>query len=181
MIVTISGFPGSGKSTVAKILSKRLEMKRYYMGEMRREMARNKGMTIEELNEIGEREEWTDKEVDDFQRGLGKRGDNLIIEGRTSFFLIPGSVKIFLDVDFHVGAKRIYEDVKRGTARNEPRYKTVADAEKAIKKRMESDKRRYAKYYGIDVYDKSHYDMVIDTTNMTPEEVADRIMETLKK
>ena len=176
MIISISGMPGSGKSTVAKILQKRLGMKRYYMGGMRREMARKKGMNIEQLNEIGEKEAWTDREVDDFQKELGEKEDNFIIEGRTSFFLIPKSLKVFLNVDFMVGAKRIYDDVRKNEGeRNERRYKDLADAARAIRKRLDSDIRRYRKYYGRDIYDLSQYDLVIDTTNMTPEQVAERI------
>jgi cytidylate kinase len=177
MIISISGMPGSGKSTVAKLLSRRLGMKRYYMGGMRREMARKKGMDIEQLNAVGEKDEWTDREVDDFQRELGRKEDNFIIEGRLSFLFIAHSFKVFLDVDFHVGARRIYEDVKSNTERNETRYKTVEEAERAIRNRMESDVRRYRKYYGIDMHDRSHYNLIIDTTKMTPDEVADTIIK----
>ncbi|MCD6496532.1 MAG: cytidylate kinase family protein [Candidatus Aenigmarchaeota archaeon] len=180
MIISISGMPGAGKSTVAKMLSKKLGMKRYYIGGMRRELARKKGMDIDRLNEIGEKESWTDKEVDEFQKELGKKEDNIIIEGRTSFFLIPQSLKVFLDVDLHTGAQRIFEDVKKNAERNEPVYGSVAEAEAAVRKRMEGDKRRYKKYYGVDIYDRSHYDIVIDTTSMTPEEVAGRILSVLK-
>jgi CMP/dCMP kinase len=182
MIVSISGMPGSGKSTVAKMLSARLGMKRYYMGGMRREIARNKGMTIEDLNKVGEKEFWTDREVDEFQRELGQKEDNFIIEGRTSYFLIPKSFKVFLNVDFMVGAKRIYKDVMSNkNARNEGRYKTVGDAAKAIQKRLDSDIGRYKKYYGKDIYDLSQYDLVIDTTKLTPEEVAGKIEAAMKK
>ena len=89
--------------------------------------------------------------------------------------------KIFLDVDFRVGAERIYEDVKSNTERNEPRYKTLEEAEKAIKRRMESDIRRYKKYYNVDIYDKTKFDIVINTTKMTPEDVAEKIIREVEK
>lgn len=182
MIISISGMPGSGKSTVAKILCARLGMKRYYMGGMRREIARKKGMTIEQLNDLGEKEDWTDRQVDEFQKELGEKEDGFVIEGRTSFFLIPQSLKVFLDVDFPVGAKRIYDDVRSNKdKRNEGRYKNVGDAAKAIRKRLESDVRRYKKYYGLDIYDLEQYDIVIDTTRLTPQEVAERIMSAAEK
>jgi len=88
---------------------------------------------------------------------------------------------VFLDVDLHVGARRIYEDVKSNTERNEPRYKTFLDAENAVRKRMEGDLRRYKKYYDKDIHDKSQYDIVIDTTRMTPEEVAEKIVSEASK
>ncbi len=181
MIITISGIPGAGKSTVAKILSKRLGMKRYYGGGVRREMGRKKGITIDQLNEIGEKEDWTDKDVDKIIKELGEKEDNIVIESRTGFFLLPNSLKVFLDVDLHVGARRIYEDVKSNTERNEPRYKTFLDAENAVRKRMEGDLRRYKKYYDKDIHDKSQYDIVIDTTRMTPEEVAEKIVSEASK
>lgn len=184
MIISISGMPGAGKSTVAKILSRRLGMKRYYIGGMRREMARKKGMNIEQLNAVGEREDWTDREVDDFQKELGKKEDNFVIEGRLSYFLIPHSLKVFLYVDERTGAERIYEDVKRSAEenkRNEVRYKNVEETAEAIKKRQESDIKRYMKYYGKDIFDESNFDLFIDTTKMTPDEVAERITDEFKK
>ncbi len=183
MIITISGLPGSGKSSVAKLLAKRLKMKRYYMGEMRREIARKKGITLEDLNRLGENEEWTDKMVDDYQRELGKREDNFIIEGRTSFFLIPGSIKIFLDVDIRTGAERIFRVIEKEGAshRNEGDFKTIDEAEKAIRERIRSDRMRYRKYYGIDFLDKSHYDMVIDTTDLGISQVVEKIIGMIEK
>ncbi len=181
MIITISGLPGSGKSSVARALAKRLKMKRYYIGEMRREIARKKGLTLEELNRIGENEEWTDKVVDDYQKELGKKEDNFIIEGRTSFFMIPNSIKIFLDVDIREGAERIFREIKKGRSeRNEGDFKTVEEMERSIKERIESDRKRYKKYYGIDFLNKSHYDMVIDTTHLEINQVVEKIMEMIK-
>ena len=49
MIITISGTPGSGKSTVAQILVKKLGLERLYIGGILRALAKHKGMTIEEL------------------------------------------------------------------------------------------------------------------------------------
>ncbi|UCC91481.1 MAG: cytidylate kinase family protein [Candidatus Aenigmatarchaeota archaeon] len=183
MIITISGLPGSGKSSVAKLLAKRLKMKRYYMGEMRREIARKRGITLEELNRLGEKKEWTDKTVDDYQRELGKKEDNFIIEGRTSFFFIPNSIKIFLDVDIKTGAERIFKVIENEGAnqRNEGDFKTIDEAEKAIRERIRSDRKRYKKYYGIDFLDRSHYDMVIDTTDLKISQVVEKIIRMIEK
>lgn len=177
MIISISGMPGSGKSTVARMVAERLKMKRYYMGGMRREIAREKGLTIQQLNRIGEKEEWTDKEVDDFQRDLGKREDNFVIEGRTSFFLIPQSIKIFLYVKLKTGALRIFGDMKSGSKRNEGDFGSPKEVEKSLKERLKSDRKRYKKYYKVDIMDKSHYDLVIDTTKLTAEQVVEKILD----
>lgn len=182
MIITISGMPGSGKTTVGRILAEKLGFNFYSIGGMRREIARKRGILLSKLNEIGESEEWTDKEVDDYQRELGKNEDNFVVEGRTGFFLIPDSIKVFLEVGFRKGVKRIFDEVGNDSERrNEGAFRTLEEAEKSIKKRMESDKKRYRKYYDVDVFDGSQYDIVLDTSDISPEDVADKIIEIVKK
>ena len=77
MIITIGGQAGSGKSSVGELLAKRIGYRYWSMGDIRREMARKRGMTLREFNKLGEREDFTDKEVDEFQRELGKK-DKLV-------------------------------------------------------------------------------------------------------
>ena len=68
MIISISGVPGSGKTSVAKIIADKLGMNFYSMGNMRGKMALDRGMTIDELNALGEKEAFTDAEVDEYQK-----------------------------------------------------------------------------------------------------------------
>ena len=181
MIITISGLPGSGKSTVAKILSEKLGFKRYYAGGMRREAAKKAGMTIEEFNKLGEKDFSTDKFVDDFLVKIGKEEDNIVVEGRTAFHFIPNSIKIFLDVDLKEGARRIFEEKKQKNDRNEKQTASVEEELENLKERMESDEKRYIKYYGFTCYNKKNYDLVIDTTKITAQQAAERVLEFLKK
>ncbi len=181
MIITISGLPGSGKSTVAQILSKRLGFKRYYAGGIRREMAKKLGITLEELNKKGEKDNSTDKPVDDFLLKIGKREDNLVVEGRTAFHFIPHSVKVFLDVNLREGARRIFTEKQKKNDRNEKMTTSVADELVNLKERMKSDEKRYMKYYGFRCYDKKNYDFVMNTTKMTPDGVADGVLKFVRK
>lgn len=168
MIISIGGKPGSGKSTLAKLLASRLGYAHYYIGGLRRKMAEERGMTLQELNALGETESWTDSEVDEYQKKLGETEDNFIIEGRTSFFLIPHSLKIFIDVDERVGAERVYHDLQLpDNARNEDAHLDSVEAVlRSHHKRIASDRARYEKYYGIDVYDPKHYDFILDTSTL---------------
>jgi len=181
MIITIGGFPGSGKSTVSKHLAKTFGFKRYGMGDLRRKMALDRGMTIDELNKIGEKEGWTDKEVDEYQKELGKKEDNFLADGRLSWFFIPHSIKIFLIVDPKVGAERIFKEGRK----SEEKCPSIEAVQEDVKNRLESDVKRYRGLYGVNPYDISHYDIVIDTSDMSIEqmdkEVEKAILEFSKK
>ncbi|MFP4112385.1 MAG: cytidylate kinase family protein [Candidatus Woesearchaeota archaeon] len=176
MIISISGMPGAGKSTLAENISKKLGMKRYYIGALRRSMAKERGMTLDEFNTLGETDPSTDKEVDEYQEKLGKEEDNFVIEGRTSFFFIPHSIKIFLDVDLKEAARRIYRcSLDEKDQRNEKVYLSEDDVYKNLLKRIESDRKRYRNYYNIEnCYDGNNFDFVIDTTLLTPEQVFEK-------
>ena len=173
MIISICGLPGSGKSTVAKKVAKELGFRYYSMGSIRRKMASEKGMTIEEFNKVGEKEDFTDKEVDEYQKKLGEEEDNFVIEGRTCFHFIPQSKKFFLKVDLDTAAVRIFNDPRE----EEKDFEDLEQLKEAIKERIESDNKRYGKYYGLKVYDESNYDFVIDTTNLTFHEVVEEILD----
>lgn len=177
MIISISGAEGSGKSTIAKMLAEKLGWPRYYIGGIRREKARERGLTLAEYNKLGENDPSTDLEVDEYQKKLGETNDNFIIEGRTSWYFIPQSFKIFFDVEIEEAAKRIFVALEKGSERNEDlEIKSVATAVESIKKRRISDKKRYQQYFGIDVFDMKHYDFILDTTNLSIEEVFEKTL-----
>ena len=181
MIITISGNAGSGKTTIANIISKKLSLKSYYIGGLRRDIARDKGMTLEEYNKLGETDPSTDNDVDDYQKKLGETEDNFIIQGRTSFHFIPNSIKLFIHVDIDEGAKRIWGDIQKDPEkRNEGDLKSLEDVKTSMKNRLESDKKRYHKYYGIDAYDESNYDLVVDTTNLTSDQAVEQVLQFIK-
>src|SRR3989338_166607 len=187
MIITISGTAGSGKSSIAKIITKKLHAQRVYVGGMRRELARKKGWTLEKLNEYAQTHHETDVDVDKEAaaeaRKLAKKG-NVVVEGRTQFHFLPEYIKIFIKVDLNTAAKRIWKDLQNKITkqeRNEGDLKSLSEARREIQKRDHSDAKRYIKYYGFDHRDELQYDFVIDTTKLTLEEVTKEIMGFIKK
>lgn len=177
MILTLTGLPGSGKSTIAKLLSERLHMPWYSMGDLRGKLARERGMTIDELNTLGETEAFTDQDVDTYQTELGKTQDNFIVDGRLSWHFIPHAFKIFLDIDENEAARRIFGAAREGLRKDEKPYASVEEVKERVKARVASDQKRYQKYYGLDYLNRSHYNLVIDTTNLTPEKIVERILD----
>ena len=111
MIITISGKAGSGKSTVAKLLSEKLSLKHYSIGDLMRAMAKEKGISLLELNSLAETDKSIDFELDEKLKELGKTKDNLVVDGRLTAYFIPNAdVRIFLETDDRVRAERILKD-----------------------------------------------------------------------
>lgn len=170
MIVTISGTPGSGKSTVAKAVAKALKLKHFSAGDFMRALAEEKGVSLSELSKEAEGSDKIDRDIDARNVALFKREDNFIIDSRLAFHFAPKGlkvVKIFLTCNTKEAARRIYGDVLSNKRAVESDIKTQKDAEKAIVTRMKSEVKRYKKYYGVDYLDEKNYDLVVDTTNLS--------------
>ncbi|HIG92591.1 TPA: AAA family ATPase [Candidatus Woesearchaeota archaeon] len=188
MIITISGTPGSGKSTVAKILAEKLKAERLYVGGMRRELARQKGMTLAELNEYAKTHPETDVDVDKEAAVRARLADKkkkvVIVEGRTQYHFLPESIKIYIKVDLEEGARRIWKDLQQAQTqqeRNEGKISSFEEMKAGIHEREEGDAQRYKKYYRLDHRLESQYDLVIDTTAITAVQAADRVLAYLEK
>ncbi|MBI5022630.1 MAG: cytidylate kinase family protein [Candidatus Magasanikbacteria bacterium] len=178
MIITISGVPGSGKSTIGKLLAKKLGYEYFSMGDLRGQMAMERGITIDELNALGEKEDWTDLRADEIQTQMGKEKDNFIFEGRLSWYFIPDSFKIFLSVDVKTAAERTLKN--RAERQDEKPINSVSEAEQAVLQRLASDKKRYLQYYGIDYTKLENYDLTINTTNLKIDEITQIILDKIK-
>ncbi len=175
MIITISGIAGSGKSTVAKLLAKRLNYKHYSIGDFMREIAKERNLSLLELSKLAENDKTIDKELDKKQVELAKE-DNFVIDSRLGFHFIKDSIKVFLEVNLNEAAKRILKE-----KREHEQYKDIQESIEKIKTRINSEDRRYKDYYGIHYHDKDNYDIVIDTTEQKPEEIVEKILKTINR
>jgi predicted cytidylate kinase len=177
MIITLGGLPGAGKSTIKNMLASELGLKAYSMGDMRGEMAKSRGLNIDQLNEIGLTDASTDTEVDEFQKTLGEEQDDFVIDGAMSWFFIPHSKKIYLAVDPTVAAERIFADRENNPNRtDEPDYASIEDTVKALAARASQNDARYKKWYGASYLDTKNYDLIIDTTKLSADEVLQQIL-----
>ena len=177
MIITISGKAGSWKSTVAKELAKQLKLKHYSIGDLMRQMAKERNISLLELGKAAEKDKSIDKELDERQIKLGKGENNFVIDGRLTAHFIPNAdIKVFLECEDRVRAERILED-----ERKDEKSKDIPGVISKIRERESSERKRYKQYYGIDYYDEEMYNLVIDTTNLSVKEVVGRIMGNMGK
>ncbi|MDL2270316.1 AAA family ATPase [Methanobrevibacter sp. OttesenSCG-928-I08] len=170
MIITIGGLAGSGTTTAAEVLSKKLDIPYVSAGSIFRDMAKENGMSVIEFSKFAENNTDIDIEIDKRQVELAKNSENLIIEGRLSAYFIDADLKIWLTAPFDVRANRICDRES----------KTEDIAAREIKIREESEALRYLDIHNIDISNLDIYDIMINTDRFNPESISEIILTTLK-
>jgi cytidylate kinase len=170
MLITISGVPGSGKTTVARLVAGELGLEHVYAGEIFRRQAEARGIPLADYLRMAETEPSIDRELDEHMRRRAAEG-RCVLEGRLTAYLaqqagVP-ALKVFLDASETVRAERIAG--REGGA--------TAERLCEIQAREESDRRRYRQIYGVDYHDPALYDRIMETDRRTPEELARDIVE----
>lgn len=167
----LSGLSGTGSTTAAKQIARDLGLEYIYGGQIFRGMARERGISLEELAESLERDQETEREIDRRLVAAG-REDNVLIEGRTIGWIFPRevpAVRIWLTCDLEERLRRV-----------QGREHHPRSAENLLR-REASDNRRYQALYGIDPGDFEPFDLVLDTTHLSVTEVVERIESFLRE
>ena len=171
MIVTIGGLAGTGTTTLAEVLSEKLDVPYISAGFIFREMAAEKGMSVLEFSEFAEGNDDIDKEIDKRQAEKAKSSDNLIIEGRLSaYFVDNADLRIWLMTPFDVRSQRI----------SQREEKSVEVAKDEIIIREKSEALRYMEIHNIDINNMEIYDIIINTDSFDPQSLSEIIIQTLK-
>jgi CMP/dCMP kinase len=170
-LLSVTGDLGSGKSTVASELEHRWGVKRYYAGGFFREIALQRGLTISEITNLAKYGPEVDYEVDAKFKTLADSGEDAIGEGRMAWHCLPQSFKIKLNVCPEIAAQRIFRDKMRKAEHVDDPAQILA----SIIARQSNDTSRYKEIYGVDIQNDNNFDLVIDTGNVSPIEVADLV------
>ena len=169
-IVTLSGDIGGGKSSVARILAERLNFQLISAGAIQREIATGMGLTTLQLNERSAKDRSVDDRIDSYTQRLGETGNQIIVDSRLAWHFIPSAFKVFLSVDPEVGAGRVFD-----ASRSDEKHSSLADALENNRSRTQLETTRFLALYGIALRDYSNYDLVVDTSFVSPEQVAEVI------
>jgi predicted cytidylate kinase len=172
-VVALSGELGSGKSEVSARLARALGARRVSTGEAQRTIARQRGISTLELNRAAERDRTIDDEIDGVFRSLDATQDPLVVDSRLAWHFLPRSYKVHLVVDPRVGASRVLHR----TGGDAEHYESLDDALDGIARRVESERHRFQELYGVDIFRLANYDLVVDTTRATPDEVTDAVLD----
>ena len=177
MLITIWWKAGSGKGTVSKLLAKELGYEIISVWDMKRKLAAEMWINIIEFNKMWDNPENAkefDLKYEEYQQSL-KLSDNIILDSRLWFYAQPKAFKILLDVDEKIAWERIFK-AKRETDKNTTKKHAIDE----VKERNSNDEARYMKLYNIDLWNPNNYNLVIDTSERTPEEVLQIILEEFK-
>ncbi len=177
MKITISGPPGSGKTTVAKLISDRLGIELVTGGKIFRDQARRMRVSLSDLGVLAEKDERLDRSLDDFLVvRLKEKGDS-VVESRLSGWLCflnkIEAFKVFVNAREDVRIERIRKSME------DRKEESGGDLRSLINQRERSELERYSKYYGIDYSDTSIYNLVVDSSDDGAEKVAEVILSAL--
>ena len=173
-LITVAGQIGSGKTAVCREISGRTGWEIISAGGILRRMAIEKNMTVLEFNEYLKLHPEIDREVDQYLASFATSQKPLLIDSRLAWHFIPASIKLYLIVDPWVGAERVFT-----ASRTDENHISISAASSENLDRQKAERERYLNLYDIDCQNWRNYDYVLDTTDVSPQILVDRIMPLL--
>jgi cytidylate kinase len=169
LLITISGLPGSGTSTVGKRVASRLHLAHVDGGTIFRQLAVDSGRSLAEFSAYAETHPEVDLALDTRLAARGREGD-VVLESRLAGWIATNegldALRVWISCAEEVRAARVAR-----------RDDLVVDAaEGANRLREASERTRYLAYYGIDLSDLTIYDLVVDSSTTGPDELATQIV-----
>ena len=159
LFITISGPPGCGGTTLTEALARALDCGYVSGGDIFREVADERGMGLSQLTAKAEETDAIDRAIDRRLRTIaeqwGMANKPFILESRLAGWLAGNraDLRIWLDAPEEVRVERTAD-------------RTEMDAEMRV--RQISEIGRYESYYGIDLTDRSFYDLTVNTARWGP-------------
>lgn len=165
--ITVTGDPGSGKSTFARAVAERTGFRLITTGNIFRETAAAMGISVTALNELAEKQAEIDHKVDEYLVSLNNTAENLVLDSRMAWHFVKDTLKIRLTVDPDVAVRRIFKD----TAALREKFDTLEQAVEEVDRSKKSEIYRYKSLYGVDIGDERNFDLVINTSHKAPKDI----------
>ncbi|MGB9635091.1 MAG: (d)CMP kinase [Candidatus Micrarchaeia archaeon] len=164
MRISIAGFTGAGKTTVAELLSKRLNVPHICFSF--KDEARLRGMSLMELQILAAQNKRIDIEFDERQRERMNQCKDFVTSTWLGPWFANADLNVWLYAEDGVRAERV---AKRDGISTE-------EALKNIRLRDQQNKERYLKLYNIKIGDINKFDICINTEKYLPNNICDIIM-----
>jgi len=161
-IITIAGMLGSGKSSTARAVASALGFQHFSSGDLFRQLAVERGESIEAMNISAEVQRDIDLKVDDLLQQKYRTEERLVIDSRMAWHWMPLSFKVFLVLDPRTAAERIFNHLQ-DEGRMSEAAASVKEVRNSIDRRFASEQKRYAALYGVNATDPLNFDIIINT------------------
>ncbi len=169
--ITIFGLAGTGTSTTGKALALRLRCDFLSSGNICREDARERGISIYERGVLAKSDPSIDKLVDKKIEEFGKEHPNCVVESWLAWNFIPDSIKVKLTCNLDTRIERVS---RRDSM-------PLTEAKENTLMREKDNAERYLQYYGImDFSADEHFDLILDTTSTPVVEIVAAIEQFAK-
>jgi cytidylate kinase len=171
-VITVGGPHGTGKSTYARALAEALKLRYVCAGELFRELAKEKKMSLEDFNAFAAKDPTIDRMIDERTKTEAKQG-GVVVDAQLAAWMVKDlpTLKLLLTAPDNVRFKRIADRDRT----------TLAVARKETLTRESIQRHRYNEYYGINTDDLTIYDLKIDTSLYPKEKTKHVIIDSVRK
>ena len=179
MHITLTGNLGSGKSTISRILEEKYGYEIFSTGKVIRKIALEHNVAVLEMNKIMEADHQYDHMIDDTTARISKENPDkdILFDSRLAWNFVEKSFKVFLSASVDVAAKRVMQDEKRGKVEV---YASLEEAKQKLTDRVITEDRRYRDIYGIEYLNPLNYNLVLDSTECSPDVLARILIDEAK-
>ena len=182
MKFTITGYMGSGKSTICDILSREYNFRIVSAGAIFRQMGVSKNQSVLDMTRSLATQDDTsvDNYIDETIKNEAKNvkeDENVIFDSRLAWHFIESSFNVFIVVSPYQAALRTYLT----RINDDEKYSNLQETIDGLVERRVLENKRYKKIYGVNCEDLNNYDLVIDTSYISALEATDIIMDCYKK
>jgi cytidylate kinase len=166
MRIAISGKSGCGNTTVSRLVAEALSLR--FINFTFRSLAEERGLSLREVLSLAAKDDAWDREVDSRQVSLAREDGGCVLGSRLAIWMLAeADLKVYLTARAITRARRI-------TLREGGTLEAVAAF---TEERDRQDRERYLRIYHIDNDDYSFADLIINTDELNPSEIAALIID----